>query len=167
VSPFEKLQQSLTSELDALNDRARAIKAHDMEEVLSNIYSKDGALLWLVTIHNQGPPLPIPTMLSGDRADHPISSEACPEAQADRRNVGGLGHFDPKGLQGSEVRYVDLPLQVPPYRTGPTRTAHQGDLRDTRAVWLPPRSCAFAPRWLEDQYEEDTQDLQRVRASTA
>lgn len=30
-------------------------------------------------------------MLSGDRADHPISSEACPEAQADRRDAGGLG----------------------------------------------------------------------------
>lgn len=47
------------------------------------------------------------------------SSEACPEAQADRRDAVGLGHIDPTGLQGPEVRHVDLPLQVPPHRTGP------------------------------------------------
>ncbi len=56
------------------------------------------------------------------------SSEACRAAQADRRDAGGLGHIDPTGLQGPEVRHIDLPLQVPPHRTGPTRTTHQGDL---------------------------------------
>lgn len=58
-----------------------------MEEVLSNIYSKDAALLRLVTIRNQGPPLPIPTMLSGDRAGHSISSKACSETRDGERHV--------------------------------------------------------------------------------
>ena len=121
-------------------------------------------------------------MRSGDRADHPISSEACPEAQGGRRDAGRLGHIDPTGLQGPEVRHIHLAPQIPPHRTGLTRTTHQGDLRETRAVWLSARPCAFAPRWLEDQHDwsrmnkrssesfvrrNDTQDLQRVRASTA
>lgn len=54
-------------------------------------------------------------------------------------------------------------------RTGqiPLERRIKDDLRDTRALWLPPRPCAFAPPELEDQHEEDTQDLQRARASTA
>ena len=30
--------------------------------------------------------------------------------QPHRRDAGGLGHIDPTGLQGPEVRYIDLPL---------------------------------------------------------
>lgn len=61
-------------------------------------------------------------------------SEACQEAQACRRDAGGLGHIDPTGPQDPEVRHDDLPLQVPAHRAGPSRKTDQGDLRDTRSA---------------------------------
>lgn len=92
---------------------------------------------------------------------------ACPKAQAGRRDVGGVGRIDPEGLPGFEVRHIHLPLQNPSPRAGRSRRSHQGDLRDARAVWLPPRACLAVPGRMGNQHEEDASSLQRIRPATA
>lgn len=48
-----------------------------------------------------------------------------------------MGRVDPQGLQESAARYVDLPLPLSATRPGRVERAHQGHLRDPRAVWIP------------------------------
>ncbi|CAK10401.1 putative homologue of eukaryotic tubulin (plasmid) [Rhizobium johnstonii 3841] len=74
--PFRQAFCSLVRRT-AVASRAGTIQADHVEEVLSDIDAEDGALAQLVAIHNFSPPLPTSVMLSGDRADHPISSKPC------------------------------------------------------------------------------------------
>lgn len=69
--------------------------------------------------------------------------EAGSEARAGRRDACGLGRVCPEGLPGSAVRHIQLPLSVPPHRSGLSEETHQGDLRDTRPLRL--SSCLSHP----------------------
>ena len=87
------------------------------------------------------------------------SFEACPEAQAGRRDAWRLGCIDPACLPGLPGRYIHLPLQVSSPRTGRPRTANQGDLPDACALRLSARSRVAAPRRLAARSEQDAAHL--------
>lgn len=65
------------------------------------------------------------------------------------REVRRLGGLDPDGLWSHRVRPLDVPLQVPPHRSGCRRQADPGDLRDACPVWLPPGPCPAGAGGLE------------------
>lgn len=79
------------------------------------------------------------------------SFEACPEARAGGRDLPGVGRVDPEGLRRPGDGSLDIPLPVPPPRSGPAGDQDQGNLRNAGALWLAPRPCAAAPRGLDDQ----------------
>ena len=57
------------------------------------------------------------------------SSEAGPKVQADRRDPGGLGHFDPTGLQSPAVRYIRRPRTLHLSRRGCRKTGYPKTIR--------------------------------------
>lgn len=84
----------------------------------------------------------------------------CPEARAGGRDLPGVGRVYPQGVRRSRAGSLDLPLPVPPPRTGPAGDPHQGDLRDAGAVWRAARPSAAAPGGLDDQSQKNKARLQ-------
>jgi len=63
-----------------------------------------------------------------------------------------LGGLDPDGLWGHRIWPLDLPLQIPPRRSGSGRTTDQGDLRNAGPIRISPRPRPAAARGLGDQH---------------
>lgn len=94
-------------------------------------------------------------------------SEAGSEARADRWDAFRLGCVDPEGLPGAAVGHFQLSLPVPPYRSGLSEEAHQGDLRDACPLWVPLGVLYLAPGRLAGEQEEGLPALQGVGPAAA
>ena len=57
------------------------------------------------------------------------SSEACPAAPAGGGGSGGLGRVAAPGMRDAGCQSFHLPVPLPPARTGPSGSPHQGSVR--------------------------------------
>ena len=73
-----------------------------------------------------------------------------------------MGRVDPEGLQQPAARHVHLPLPLSATRSGRVERAHQGHLRDTRAVRIQARSCHAEAGGMVREPEESSTALQRI-----
>jgi len=71
-----------------------------------------------------------------------------------------MGRVDPEGLQQPAARHVHLPLPLSATRSGRVERAHQGYLRDTRAVRIQARPCHVETRGPVREPEESSKSLQ-------
>jgi hypothetical protein len=61
-----------------------------------------------------------------------------------------MGGVDPQGLSGFLGRHIHLSLQISPAWPGRSEKAHQGDCRDTHALWIQTRASASAAGGLNE-----------------
>lgn len=78
-----------------------------------------------------------------------------------------IGAFRSAGPVGQCVLTFRLTTTSPFARAGRPGTKDQGDLRDSFSLRLPAHARFSAVGGLAGEYEEDTQDLQRVGAAVA